>query len=183
MKITVNTNAANALEAAIKDTSRKLRKELAIAVNKTANKVKSLVAKRVGQKVTLAQKSIKKLISLPRKATNAELTAVVGLKKTKRINLKFFKARQTKTGVTTKIFKQGSPQVDRGAFKVQRWKGRVIQREGKARTPLKSLSGPSVAEVFEDVVVDDLEAEAAKELEKQIKERVRFITLKKSGAI
>jgi hypothetical protein len=183
VNVTVIQSSVDSLKAAIKDTSFKLRKELAIAVNKTAAKTKSTIAKQVGKEITLPQKHIKKLISVTKKASGETIEATVSLKKTKQINLVFFKARQTKKGVTTKIYKGAAPQVDLGAFKVRRWKGRVMKRTGTKRSPLTILKGPSAAEVFKGSPLDTVVADTEKELQKQIALRVRYITLKKTGAI
>jgi len=181
--IDIDVQGIARLKATLEGTRKKLSREMAIVVNKTAKKTKSLIAKKIGKVITLPQKNIKKLLSVPTQATPEHISATVTVKGTKRINLKFYKARETKTGVTTKVFRAGAAQVDAGAFKVARYKGRVIKRVGKQRGPLQSLSGPSAAEIFKDFAFDEVQQETKDELTKQLNERIRFLTLKQSGAI
>lgn len=179
------------MKKAIDDTGRNLRKELAIACNQTANKSKSTIAKQIGKELATSQKNIRTTIRIVSKAKDSDIQAVVEVKKEKRISLKEFGARQTKTGVSYKISKSRGRKTIPGAFQGPKpgsinvkTKGNVFKRVGKPRLPIVKLFGPSSWGVF---VVGKKQgpsvAETEAELKKQIDRRIRFIELKASGAI
>jgi hypothetical protein len=179
------------MKAEIEGTGRKLRTELAIAVNATAAKGKRIVAKEIGNELATAQKNIAKEIGTGRKANAVNISSVVEVKKTGRIPLRDFGARQTKKGVSAKVSKSKGRKMYDGAFQGPRpglinarWRGRVFRRLGKTRLRIAQLMGPSAWGVF---VVGKKIGPSAKqtqdELKKQVDRRIRFILLKQSGTI
>lgn len=179
------------MKAAIEGTGKKLRVELAIAVNATAAKGKRIIAKAIGQELATAQKNIVKEIGTGKKANANEISTTVEVKKTGRIPLRDFGARQTKKGVSAKISKSKGRKMYDGAFQGPRpglmnarWRGRVFKRLGKTRLPITQLMGPSAWGVF---VVGKKISPSAKqtqdELKRQVDRRIRFLLLKKSGTI
>ncbi len=58
MTVTIDPRQIAAMKAAIEGTGRRLRSELAIACNQTANKSKSLIAKEIGKELATPQKNI-----------------------------------------------------------------------------------------------------------------------------
>jgi len=179
------------MKAVIENTGRNLRKELVIACNQTANKGKSIIAKEIGKELATPQKNIRTTTSTGRKASEVSISTTVEVKKSKRISLKEFGARQTKAGVSYKVSKSRGRNTIPGAFQGPRpgrinvrTKGNVFKRVGKSRLPIVKLYGPSTWGVFvvgkkQGPSVQEIEAE----LKKNIDRRIRFIALKASGAI
>lgn len=184
MIIKIDNGQIARMKAAIENTGRSLRKELAIATNQTANKSKSIIAKQIGKGMETPQKNIKKTIEVTRKAKDSDITATVEVNKDKRLNLKDFGARQTKGGVSYKTSRGKGTKKIQKAFIVPRYEGKVYARQGKARGPIRQLRGPSPWGVFvvgKKIGPSTVEIEA--ELKKNIDRRIRFIALKASGTI
>lgn len=182
--VTIDPRQIAAMKAAIENTGRRLRKELAIACNQTANKGKSLIAKQISKELAIPQKTIKLAITTGRKANEVNIKTSVDVKKDGRINLGYFGGRQTKKGVSYKVSKSKGRSVIQGAFVIKKYDGKVYKRNGKARFPLQGMYGPSPWGVF--VVGKKIEPstqEIEAELKKNIDRRIRFIKLKASGEI
>lgn len=174
-----------------------ITKEIGIINWKVARKTKSLIAKQVTKELSVTQKVVKAQLVARRNASRASLVggteqaAEVELKKSRRIPLRDFKARQTKKGVSYKISKSTGRKTIAGAFKgprpgltFVRFRGHVMQRVGSARLPIRKLYGPSpwgvhVINKQADVITPQINAE----LRRQMRERLRYQRLKKSGAI
>lgn len=164
-----------------------LPKQLGIIASKTANRTKSIIAKEVSQRVAIKQKDVKKNITTKRRKTSAE----VNLLETDRLPLREFGARQIKSGVTYKIDKRGGRKKIHGAFQGPRpgvmkrsWKGRVFKRVGKSRLPIQQLFGPSPwGVIVKNKRTKAIAVKASDEMKKQAAERLRYLKLKKSGAI
>ena len=179
------------LERALGEKAKRLPIELKIAVNATAKKTKPAISKEVRKELAAPAKAVNQTISIQSKATNTEASAKVLVKKTRRIPLRDFGARQNKRGVSYRISKSQGRKTIYGAFQGPKpgvmktsWKGNVFQRVGKSRLPIVKLYGPSpwgvvVKKKLKPVVQKD----AKKELRKQIERRIRFQNLKRSGAI
>lgn len=189
--ITIDPRQIAAMKSAIENTGRKLRKELAIACNQTANKGKSIIAREIGKELATAQKNIRTVIRLSKKASPTDATATVEVRKESRISLKEFGARQTKKGVSYKVSKTKGRKTVLGAFQGPkpgminvRTKGNVFKRVGKSRLPIVKLMGPSAWGVF---VVGKKQGPSTQEIEAELKKnidrRIRFIKLKASGEI
>lgn len=191
MNVTVKASSVAEMKQAIKDTSRKLRAELRVAVNATANKAKSIINKEIRSELATTAKTINSTISIKRKASGDDLSASVEVKKTARISLREFGARQGRNGTSYKISKTKGRKTIPDAFQGPKpglmkasWRGHVFKRAGKSRLPIVKLFGPSPFGVM--TVGDKLgpsQEQTQAELEKQVQRRIRFITLKKSGAI
>lgn len=174
--------------------AKKLRREIAVAVNATSRKTVSIWAKEVSKEVATAQKNIKATIKVSKKAAASEArspTAVVTQKKTGRIPLRDFGARQNKKGTTYKISKGGKRGFVAEAFQGPKpgvmkasWRGRVFKRVGQGRLPIIQLFGPSPWGVsLKNKLTRPVGKATKTELLKQIERRTRFIKLKQSGAI
>jgi len=171
--------------------AKKLKREIAIAVNKTSKKTQSAIAKDIGKEIATAQKNIKKTIGIRKKATKTDPVAVVVQSKTRRLSLREFGARQTGKGVSYKVSKTAGRKVIPGAFQGPRpgviktsWRGHAFKRAGKTRLPIIKLMGPSPWGVFvKKKLKKPVQIDAKEELRKQIIERIRFLKVKKSGAI
>ncbi len=191
MIVTADNAQIARMKAAIENTGRKLRKELAVAVNATAAKSKSIIAKQIGKELAVAQKDIKTTIRQSRRAGELDISATVEVKKEKRLGLNKFGARQTKKGVSYKVSKSRGRSFIEGAFQGPKpglmkasWRGNVFKRAGKSRLPIVKLKGPSTWGVF--VVgkkIGPSTAETEQELKKQVDRRIRFLLLKQAGTI
>lgn len=191
MTIQTNDKQLRRLEAIAKSVGSNLKKELAIAINKTAKKCESSIAKSVSKEIVVSQKVVKSQLKMAKAKAVGEQRATVTLQISSRIPLRDFGARQTKAGVSYKISKVSGRGFIPGAFQGPKpgvmkasWRGNVFKRTTKSRLPIVKLMGPSVwgAFVINDHVSSTTE-QTKLELQKQIEERIRFLTLKQSGAI
>lgn len=170
---------------------KKIKKELAIAVNATAKKTKASMNKQVRKELTLKKKTIDSTLTISRKATESVPSTTVRLKKTKRISLREYKARQTKKGISYKISKTAGRAVLAGGFQGPKpgamkasWRGHAFKRVGKARLPIVKLFGPSPWGAFaKKKMRRPTVKEMRAELKKQLDRRIRYHTLKQSGKI
>jgi hypothetical protein len=192
--LSVTARGEKRLAKLLQGNSKRLRREMAVAVNATSKKTVAIWAKEVSKEVATAQKNIKATIKVSKKASAGESkspTAVVTQKKTGRIPLRDFGARQNKGGTSYKISKGGKRGFVAGAFQGPKpgvmkasWRGRVFKRVGAGRLPIIQLFGPSPWGVS---IKNDLKKPTVKatriELIKQIERRIRFLKLKQSGAI
>lgn len=191
MRVTVSGPKLAALKAALKNTQRNLQKELAVAVNATSKKSKSIINKEIRQELATTASAVGKTIAIKRAAKPGFPSAFVEVKKTARIPLRDFGAKQTAKGVTYKISKTKGRQTAPGAFQGPKpgvmkasWKGHVFKRAGKARLPIIKLFGASPHGVFtRGKRAAPSAAETQKELEKQIERRVRFVILEAQGKL
>lgn len=185
--ITVQNDARD-LSQALGNVVDNLPKEMRIVSWKTAKKTTSFIAKAVTSELSVAQRVIKKQMTQKRVGkTGAEVV----LKKSNRISLKDFKARQIKKGVSYKISKSKGRKTIAGAFRgprpgviAQKLNGHVFKRIGATRNPIQKLYGPSPWGVF---AINKMQAQTTPkvnlELRKQMLERLRFKKLKKAGVI
>ena len=171
------------LQKALGDTGpKKLRQQVAIALNQTAKRTESLLAKEIVKELVVAQKEVKKDIVRHAKATNERLVAEVKQKETSRISLKRFGARQNKKGVRYRISKKSGGKQINSAFIASTLGSHAYKRTSKARKPIIKLYGPSPWGVTVknnlDVLIAQRDIEP--ELIKQIDRRIKAINFKKS---
>jgi len=185
--LSVTARGEKRLAKLLQGNTKRLRREMAVAVNATSKKTVSLWVKEVAKELATTQKSIKATIKVSRKASASEgksPTAVVTQKKTGRIPLRDFGARQNKKGVSYKIAKNGKRGFIKSAFTVATISGHVFARAGKKRTPIIKKFGPSPWGVsIKNQLTRPVRKATEAELLKQINRRIRFIKLKQSGAI
>ena len=171
------------LQKSIGGTNRKITRELNTAINQTVRKASRLSTQEITQELAVAQKVVKEKIAV-KKSKHTELRAVVTIQESRRIPLKDFKAKQNKRGVAYKISKRKGRNTIPGAFIVDKFGGNVFKRTNDSRGPLQSFRGASPWGVFrKQRSKKKVEKQVQKELRKQIQRRIRFIELKKSGAI
>lgn len=179
------------LELALEGTSKKLPRELTIAVNSTARKVRTGMSKQIRGELVVKSADLNKILNLASKAKPTSIVAKVLLFGTKRLSLKAFKPRQTRKGVSYKVSKSKGRKVAPSAFMgprpgaiAIRLRGHAYKRMGRARYPIARLHGPSPGGVYAlqkmrpKTIVDGVS-----ELNKQIERRIRFNLLKKQGLI
>lgn len=171
------------LEKALGDTGpKKLRQQVAIALNQTAKKAQTLLAKEISKEVVLAQKEIKKTIKQDRKAKPEVLATNVVQKESSRLSLKQYKARQNKVGVRYRISKKAGGKTIKSAFIADTLGSHAYKRKGKKRLPIQKLWGPSPWGVTVKNDLDKLiiNRDIEPELIKQIDRRIRAINFKKT---
>ncbi len=190
---TISNRQIQGLNNALKGTNKNIRSELAIAVNATTKKTKTAINKQVRSELAVTAKSVNRGLAVSRKADrkSKQPTGEVTLSKTARLPLKDFKPRQTKKGVSYKISKTQGRSTVSGAFMGPKpgvmkasWKGNVFKRVGQSKLPIVKLQGPSPWGAFvKKGMARTVKKESKRELDKQIKRRIRFVKLKKSGSI
>lgn len=189
--VEIDVKQLRQLREATAKAKKKLPRELAAAINATARKVRTQISKDIRKKVALKAKDVKQEISLRNKATAEHPVARVSLKKTKRLGLNKYGARQDKRGVSYKIDKQGGRKRVDGAFQGPKpgamkmsWKGNAFKRVGKARLPIVKLMGPSPYGVY---AKNEMAAPQAKdikaELSKQMERRIKLNILRAEGLV
>ena len=185
-----NSEADEAIKA-LENLVKNLPKELAIISGKTARKGRSLIAKAVTEELAVTQKVVKKHI---RVKTDIERTgASIELRKSKRIGIQNFKARQTKAGVSYRISKTTGRTTATKAFMGPRpgvlaakLYGGVFKREfPHQRLPIYNLRGPSPWGVLrhQHKKRKRITTELRAAYSKIAADRLRYQRLKQSGAI
>ena len=170
------------LEKALGDVGpKKLRQQVAIALNQTAKKAKNVLAKEVADRVSLTQKRVKQDIRT-QKAKPESLVANIVQKETSRISLKDYKARQTKSGISYKIEKIGKRTKIKSAFISEKLGGHAYKRTSKKRLPIIKLYGPSAWGVTVVNKLDKLivERDVEPDLLYEIDRRIQAINFKKT---
>lgn len=191
VRISADTDQLQELQRLLGNSTKKIKREIATAINATKKKVASQVAKEITKELATSQKVVKEQINARDKANAQKLSATVTLKKSQRIALREFGARQNKKGVSYKISKTKGRKLIPGAFQGPRpgavkvsWRGHVFIRVGKPRLPIRRLSGPSPWGVYVKGGRDPMiRREAREELRKQVDRRIRFLKLKQQGTI
>lgn len=164
------------------DAPRKVKKEVAIALNNAAKATKNQLAKEVAKELAIAQKEIKSGIAISEKATQDKLGAVVTQKEGGRISLKRFGAKQTAKGVRYRISKTSGARFIKSAFMPIALGQHVFKRTSRKRKPIDKLHGPSPWGVTVQNKLDSLimERDIEPELIKQLDRRIRAVNFKKS---
>ena len=184
--ITFDASQVERLSELMSGSHKKLKKELMIAVNATATKAKSLMARQIGKELAVAQKEIKPHIKVTKKATSGDIdiSATVNIAKTKRLSLRLFGVKQNQAGVTYKISKTKGRQNVLRAFTgpkpgvpAAKLRGHAFVRanfgKGSKRLPIRKLKGPSPWGVFvkkkmTPAQLKEIETELAKQIERRI---------------
>tara|TARA_R110000751_G_scaffold76976_1_gene155311 strand:+ start:2041 stop:2613 length:573 start_codon:yes stop_codon:yes gene_type:complete len=169
------------LQAALALTGKKkLNREMAIAINKTAQWTRKQTAKNITRGLRLASAVVKKRISQTKRAKPTSLSGQVTVNGTGRLSLKWFAYQQTSKGVPYKIEKGGTRKVAVGAFRgpkpgVQsvKLKNAIWKRAGKNRYPLKRLHGVSIVPYYKEHKLDGVtKKETAERLRYEVQRRI-----------
>jgi hypothetical protein len=164
---------------------------VAIGVNSTAKKARNESAKAIkrelGPKVPL--KVVRSAVKAKAVASKSHLAAIVALREGYPISLRYFNPRQSKKrGVSVQLNRKVKGAAGRtslpNAFISSRLGGKVFERAGKSRLPIKEQFGPSPGQLSEAAGVKDMAVTLIrKELPKRIQRRIRFLLLKQSGGL
>lgn len=202
MIIVTDNRSMDQLAATLKTVSDNIIKEMGIATWETAKVSKAIIAKDVTNQIRVKQSDVKKVIKQKRNYTQA----IVTLKKSSRFPLKRFSPRQTKAGVTYRISKSGKRELLPGGFMgpkpgvlAPKLHGHVWIRKGylapgasgprmrggaRMREPIYIPRGPSpLGVVLKGERLKPITIEMKAELRKQVIDRIRYLRLKKAGAI
>lgn len=170
---------------------KQFKTEIAGAINATSKKTKLQMGRDIRNTVNMKKDEAEKPLSIRASATTSNLSAVVSLRKTKRLGLRHFGARQDKRGVSYKISKTGGRARVNGAFqgptpRVMKlsWRGNAFKRVGKSRLPIVQIKGVSA---FGAYVKNNLEGPQVKEvnaeLSKQLERRINLNILRANGLV
>lgn len=182
MQATLDKKSLEAVSDVISNLGFNVDRELKTAISKTAKKTKLASARQLRLVLPAPTRVLKKAI-ISGKSRNNGLSQEVVLWQGHPIPLKHLGARQNRKGVT---YKSGPKQKGfiKSAFVVNKFGKNVFARTGRSRTPIEKLYGPSPGEMYEAGGVAQVALKtASEELSKQIKERVRFLTLKAQGKL
>lgn len=191
IEIEVNARQIRKLREATAKAKKSFAREIAAAINDVSRKTKVKIGRDIRSVVALKTAEAKKPISIKGKATKEHLSATVSLKKTKRLGLRHFGARQTKKGVSYRINKQGGRQFVAGAFQGPkpgvmniRWKGNVFKRVAKSRLPIVQLKGVSAYGAYKKNELSGPQVkEINSELRKQMDRRIKLNVLRANGLV
>lgn len=191
LTVTVDSNQMRALKAALEGTKKKLPKELANAINKTATKTRTNVGRKVRAELAISVKDMKRFLRVRGRANPRRLGASVELDHQKRPGIGGptgrFKPKQTARGTSFKVGKKQRRQTIKGAFMGPRpgvlapkLYGGVFKRTGPRRTPIVKLHGASPWAAYVQNNLDPIiRRETRRELRRQIDSRIRTILKQK----
>jgi hypothetical protein len=191
LSVEINKDQLERLATATARAGKKMKKELAGAINQVSKKTKLQMGRDIRNTVNLKKDEAEKPLSIRTDASEGSLFAVVQLKKTPRLGLRHFGARQDKRGVSYKISKQGGRSRVDGAFsgptptiRKMSWKGNAFKRTGKGRLPIVHIKGVSAYGAY---VKNKLSAPqlvvVQEELIKQIERRINLNILRAEGLV
>lgn len=191
VSIEIDKGKLAALKDAVGKAKKSLTKELAGAINQVAKKTKLQIGRDIRSRVAMPKDQAEKPLSVRANATSKDLVAVVSLKKTPRLGLRNFGARQDKRGVSYKINKTGGRKRVNSAFQGPKpgvvkmsWKGNAFQRKGKSRLPIVQLKGVSAYGTFvKNEMSGPQEKASREELLKQMDRRIKLNVLRANGLV
>jgi hypothetical protein len=191
LAVEINEAQLDRLATAVARSGKKMKKELAGAINAVSKKTKLQMGRDIRNIVNLKKDEAERPLKIRTIASEGSLFAVVELKKTKRLGLRHFGAKQDKRGVSYKISKNGGrSRVDEafsgpkpGVVKMS-WKGNAFKRVGASRLPIVQLKGVSAWGAY---VKNKLSAPqlvvVQEELIKQIERRINLNILRAEGLV
>ena len=185
IEATFPTRELDRLARAAKEAGKDIRRESAIAVNATARKGRSVIAKQITQELATTQKVVKRHIYVVNKASALRVSSTLRLEPSSRIPLRDFKPTQNKRGVSYRVSKTEGRKTIPGAFIVNRYGGHVYKRPNPgSRAVGRNKKGASpwgvyVKQNYRPLTVKQLDAELAKQLDR----RTRFIRMRMEGKI
>lgn len=191
MSVEINQQQLSRLATATARAGKKLKKELAGAINQVSKKTKLQMGRDIRNTVNMKKDEAEKPLSIRTTASEGSLFAVVQLKKTPRLGLRHFGAKQDKRGVSYKIGKQGGRSRVEGAFLGPKpgtvktsWRGNAFKRCGKSRLPIVQIKGVSAYGAYVKNNLSKPQAQMVEaELWKQIERRIKLNILRADGLV
>lgn len=187
----IDAKQVKRLSDAVGKAGKKFSRELASAINAVSKKTKLQIGRDIRSTVALGKQEAEKPLSIRASASAENLQAIVTLRKTDRLGLRHFGARQDQRGVTYKIDKKGGRKRINGAFQGPRpgvmnvkWKGNVFFRIGKERLPIKQAKavspwGAYIKNGLQGPQIAMIEAELSAQMER----RINLNILRASGLV
>lgn len=121
------------------------RQALSVSVNDSARQTRLYARRLVAQESSIKAGTVDKGLTISPWSSPGTLSATV-VGSGRPISLKEFGARQTRAGVTAKVW--GKRQLYRGAFIVSSLGGHVYHRTSRKRLPIEKMWGAGVAQVM-----------------------------------
>jgi hypothetical protein len=181
--ITINQRQLGKLQERLAGTRRNITKPLAQAINDTTKQLRTKASANI--RAVFAVKKGKLDSRIQRTfATDKQLVGFVTLKEKPEIALKYFQARQNKSGVKVKIRKSGSARFYKSAFgpKIKKLGNHVWKRTGKQRLPIEKQPGVKLAVESEAIAaMNRARREAKSLLKKNTQRRVNLLVLRQQG--
>jgi hypothetical protein len=180
----IKAKGMNELLAKMDEVADNLPKEVNIVLGISARKVQSRLSKEIGRELNTPQKNIKRQTS--REVNRQRVTATVKIRKSARIPLRDFKARQTKQGVSAKISKRKGVKKYRNSFIIARFGNHAFTRGRNPKNrKITKMMGPSPWGVIvrNNRVMDRTMKWSKIIVLREMKERVRYLTRKKAGGL
>lgn len=149
--------------------------------------LRQIVSSKITQRINIKKRDVESSIYVER-STTLRPTGVLRIAETRRLDLRYFGARQTRRGVSYRIERQEGRKLAKGAFVVQRFGGNVymrgVQIEGwkgrmkNSRLPIFKLRGPSAWGVFVKAGLEnETVADATQLLQTNLRDRLRYFRL------
>jgi hypothetical protein len=191
LSVEIRKTQLDRLATATAKAGKKMKKELAAAINAVSKKTKLQMGRDVRNTINLKKDEAEKPISIRASATEGSLFAVVQLKKTPRLGMRHFGGKQDKRGVSYKIKKTGGRSRVDGAFSGPKpgvvkmsWKGNAFKRTGKGRLPIVQIKGVSAYGAYvKNNLAAPLVSDIESELMKQINRRINLNILRAEGLV
>lgn len=191
ISIQIDAKQLTRLREATGEAKKSFTKEMSSAINAVSKKTKLQIGRDIRKTVALKKDESEKPISIRATATPQNLKAIVTLKKTKRLGLRHFGARQDKRGVSYKISKTGGRQRVDGAFQGPKpgvmkmsWRGNAFKRVGESRLPIVQLKGVSAYGAYAKNELAGPQVTAIEsELTKQMERRINLNVLRANGLV
>ncbi len=188
---TFNESEVAALARELESLGKALDPDLAVVVNKTTKKVRTVISREIRTELAAPARAVNKVLRIGRRATKTSLGSSVTLLQTSRIPLRDFGAKQNRVGVSYRISKRGGRKTLPGAFQGPKpgvikasWKGHVFIRVGNSRLPIRHLKGPSPWGVFvKRGMAPKIQKTAQAELTKQTLARLAYRSKQSRGLI
>jgi hypothetical protein len=179
------------LAAAVIASGKKMSKEIAGTLNAVSKKTKLEMGREIRKRVAIPKGEVEKPLTIKTQASPGSLSAVVSLKKTPRLGLRHFGAKQDKRGVSYKIGKTGGRRRVDGAFMGPKpgavktsWRGNAFKRAGSSRLPIIKLLAVSAYGTYKKNELAGPQLKAIEdELSKQMERRINLNVLRASGLV
>jgi hypothetical protein len=179
------------LTAAVIASGKKMSKEIAGTLNAVSKKTKLEMGREIRKRVAIPKNEVEKPLTIKTQASPGSLFAVVSLKKTPRLGLRHFGAKQDKRGVSYKIGKTGGRRRVNGAFMGPKpgavktsWRGNAFKRAGSSRLPIIKLLAVSAYGTYKKNELAGPQLKAIEdELSKQMERRINLNVLRASGLV
>lgn len=187
--ITTDDKQFEQMRTDLANVATNLTKELRVVSWNVAKKTRAFMAKQIGQVLVAPQKIIKKQFTTKKVG---ETGALVVLKSSPAISVKWMKPRHTKAGVSWQETKNGGRTNEPMGFmggkpgtKAPRLHGHAFKRvSADSRADITKLVGMSPLEAYlKNAMATVTREQIEKDLAYELTRRVRFLDLKKQGKI